>query len=306
MNYSVERKPVEPVLFSLGNHPLTKPVRAKLDAEEGHISSRLFPDGETYLRVCSDVKNRHCILLEDLSHPNSKYLPLIFLADTLKDMGASSVGLVAPYLSYMRQDKRFEDGEAITSQIFARSLSKHVDWLITIDPHLHRYHTLDEIYTVPSHVVRGAPALAHWLKHKPDLLLIGPDAESRQWVSEIAQLSNHPFVIGEKERFGDRNVEVILPNLDAYKAKTAIIIDDVISSGHTILQCINALKQQNMLNISCAAIHGIFADNSDTTLLKAGLCDLVTSNTIEHSSNGIDVTHLLIQPIQDCIQKLAS
>ena len=290
------------LIFSLEPHPLQHSLCEVIDAEPGIFETRLFPDGESYIRLEQDVSNKHCIVLADFSPPNKKYLPLIFLLDTLKELGASSVGLVAPYLSYMRQDRRFVEGEAITSKLFASALSRHIDWLVTVDPHLHRYHALDEIYTVPALVVQGAPALASWLNDQSNLLLVGPDAESEQWVSEIAAKSDHPFVIGEKNRYGDRHVEVTLPDISAYQNATAVIIDDVISSGQTIMQCVQSLKLQNIGSIQCAAIHGIFADNSDKALLESGLHSLVTSNTIPHQTNAFDVTALLAKPIVDCLE----
>ncbi len=232
-------------LYSLEPHPLEQSLAKKLGAQHGLINARLFPDGESYCRINQNVSGAHCIVLADLSHPNKKYLPLIFLLDTLKELGATSVGLIAPYLSYMRQDRRFIEGVAITSKLFASALSKHIDWLVTIDPHLHRYQSLDEIYAVPNQVVQGAPALAEWLKGQNNLLLVGPDAESEQWVSEIAAGAEHPFIIGEKNRYGDRDVEVILQNISQYSHLTAVIIDDVISSGQTIKQCVAALQKQN-------------------------------------------------------------
>jgi ribose-phosphate pyrophosphokinase len=290
------------LVFSLEPHPLQQSLCEAIDAQLGTFETRLFPDGESYLRLEQDVRNKRCIVLVDLSHPNKKYLPLIFLLDTLRELGASSIGLVAPYLSYMRQDRRFVEGEAITSKLFASALSRHIDWLVTVDPHLHRYHALDEIYSVPSRVVQGAPALADWLKDQNDLLLVGPDAESEQWVSEIAAQSGHPFVIGEKKRYGDRHVEVTLPDISAFENATAVIIDDVISSGQTIMQCVQSLKQLNIHSIQCAAIHGIFADKSDKALLESGLQSLVTSNTIPHKTNTFDVTGLLVNPILDCLE----
>ena len=243
-------------------------------------------------------------MVADLSHPNSKFLPLVFLLDTLKELGANSVGLVAPYLSYMRQDRRFIDGEAITSKLFAKSLSHHIDYLVTVDPHLHRYHSLDEIYSIPSRVVQGAPALAQWLKSQPDLFLVGPDSESEQWIISIAEVSGHPFVIGDKIRRGDRDVEVSLPELSGYAGLTAVIIDDVISSGQTILRCIDALKQQSVKEIKCAAVHGIFSDNVDKTLIDAGLSALITTNTIVHSSNSVDISPLLVEPIMAFLSRI--
>lgn len=297
MNEATTVKDISPVVFSPNNHPLAESLSKAIGGQPGEFSARQFPDGESYLRIQSDVENRACIVVADLSHPNIKYLPLLFLLETLRELGASQVGLVAPYLSYMRQDRRFVDGEAVTSRIFAKCLSQHADWLVTVDPHLHRYHSLDEIYSIPSRVVQGAPALAHWLKTQSNLLLVGPDSESEQWVAEIAAFSQHPFVIGEKQRFGDRQVEVMLPDINEFRDRTAVIIDDVISSGQTILECVKTLRLRGVDNIQCVAVHGIFSDHSDKTLLASGLSQMVTSNTIPHPSNAIDMTSQLIAPV---------
>lgn len=290
-----------PVMFALAPHPLVGSLCAQLGIEHGATNSRVFPDGESYLRIVTPVNGRHCIVLADLSHPDGKYLPLVFLLETLREFGARSVGLVAPYLSYMRQDRRFIGGEALTSRIFARLLSAHTDWLVTVDPHLHRYHSLDEIYSVPTQVVQGAPLLADWLKDQSNLLLVGPDAESEQWVSEMARLSGHPFVVGTKQRHGDRDVVVTLPTLARFAGRTAIIIDDVIASGQTILKCIDALQEQGIQQISCAAVHGIFAGDVDKTLMQRGLKQLITTNSIPHSSNAVDLAASLGEPIRNFI-----
>lgn len=295
-----------PLVFCLNEHPLAELLARALDAQQGEFSARQFPDGESYLRIHSTIENRACIVVADLSHPNTKYLPLLFLSETLRELGASQVGLVVPYLSYMRQDRRFVEGEAVTSRIFAKCLSQHADWLVTVDPHLHRYHSLDEIYSIPSRVVQGAPALANWLKTQSNLLLVGPDSESEQWVSEIAAFSQHPFVIGEKQRFGDRHVEVSLPNTNEYNDRTAVIIDDVISSGQTILECIKTLKSKGFETVQCLAVHGIFAEGSDQALIKAGLSQLTTTNTIPNSSNAIDITPQLIIPVITMLQSMGS
>ncbi|WP_241505983.1 ribose-phosphate diphosphokinase [Parahaliea mediterranea] len=290
--------------FSLNLHPLATSLEEAIGAESGRIESRSFPDGETYLKVLSSVRGRPCLIVEELSHPNAKYLPLVFLSETLRELGAASVGLVAPYLSYMRQDRRFVDGEAVTSRLFARSLSRHFDWLVTVDPHLHRYHALDEIYSIPSQVVQGAPALSRWLKTQDQLLLVGPDEESRQWVSKIAHYSGHPYVVAAKERHGDRKVKVILQPLDDFHGRTPIIIDDVISSGQTILECMKALQFQGFHNIQCAAVHGIFADGADEALMVAGVESLITTNTIPHASNAVDITALLVKPVMQFLRSL--
>ena len=288
-----------PVLFSLDPHPLAETLAAKLTAITGEISRRSFPDGESYLQVLTNVEGQHCIVLAELSHPDDKFLPLMFLAATLKELGASSVGLLAPYLCYMRQDRRFAEGEAVTSRIFAALVSGHFDWLVTVDPHLHRYHALDELYTIPCRVVQGAPALANWLAAEQDIFLVGPDAESEQWLSSIADLSGHPYVIGEKHRYGDRKVKIALPDIGKLKTRTAVIIDDVIASGHTVLESMLALKEQGVTSIDCACVHGIFADGIDQVLKQQGLRRLVSCNSIVHPSNLLDVSELVLEPVRE-------
>ena len=292
-----------PLLFDLNAHPLAQPLAAALGAEPAALEQRQFPDGETYLRVPGEVAGRDCVILADLARPNAGFLPLVFLASTLREFGAAQVGLVAPYLCYMRQDIRFQPGEALTSAIFARQLSAQVDWLVTVDPHLHRYRSLDEIYRIPTRVVHGASQLGQWLSGQQRILLVGPDAESEQWVSAIAAQSGHPFVVGSKQRRGDREVEVSLPDLAPWQEHTAVIIDDVISSGHTVLDCLAALQRQGLQQVGCACVHGLFAEGVDKLLQESGLAWLVSTNTIGHTSNRIDVSALLAAPVQELLAR---
>lgn len=125
---------------------------------------------------------------------------------------------------------------------------------------------------------------------------------SEQWVSQIAEQSGHPFLIGSKQRFGDRDVRVNLPDLSSYQQCAVVIIDDVISSGQTILKCIVALQAQGIEWIKCASVQGIFANGADAQLPAAGLDELATTNTIVHRSNVMDITPLLIDPVGECLR----
>jgi ribose-phosphate pyrophosphokinase len=279
--------------------PLVEPLSRSLGAVVGLLEVRRFPDGESYLRVKDQVKDQPCIILANLSHPDEKFLPLLFLASTLKELGARSVGLVAPYLTYMRQDRRFHDGESVTSRIFAQVLSQYVDWLITVDPHLHRYHDLSEIYSVPTTAVHGAPLLGEWLlDQKEEIVLVGPDEESEQWVAAIAEQTGFPYIVGKKERHGDRDVTVTLPDVSHYVSRTAVIVDDVVASGHTLLETVSVLQSAGFRNIDCATIHGIFVDGIDLRLKEKGLRKIISSNSIPHASNAIDLSSILVAPIK--------
>ena len=123
-------------------------------------------------------------------------------------------------------------------------MSAHFDWLVTVDPHLHRYASLDEIYTLESEVVQAAPALADWIAaHVEKPVLIGPDAESEQWVSAVAGLHNLPWRVMTKTRHGDREVTMELPDLSGLEDHTPVLVDDIISSGATVAEATRHLTE---------------------------------------------------------------
>lgn len=277
---------------TLGTH-----VRTEIDGDEGKVSVRPFPDGESFLRVDSPVVGREVIINATLFHPNEWFLDLLFLADTLKVQGAKRIGLLAPYLAYMRQDKVFHPGEALTSKTFAHLISTYFDYLITVDPHLHRYHSLGDIYSIPTTVVHAAPLLSQWVQnHVKNPFLIGPDGESAQWVAEVAGTS--PFIVLNKVRNKDGHVEITWPAVDNINKKTPVFVDDIISSGGTMLQAVEQLKRFTATPPICIAIHPIFAGNSYQELEKAGVQNIVSCNSIPHPSNQIDLTSLLVDALK--------
>lgn len=260
------------------------------------VEIRHFPDGESYVRLAEEVNGRDIVLLFGLHRPDNKLASLLFLVDVLRDYGSQKIGLVAPYLPYMRQDKRFRSGEAVTSVTFAKLISATVDWLITVDPHLHRYPNLGSIYTIPTHVVAAAASLAKWLQtlDKP-VVLVGPDRESGQWVAEVAARSSMPYVVAEKRRHGDRQVDIDLPALTDYLDRTPVIIDDIVSSGTTVLEAAQHIRQFKQFAdgpLWVAAIHGVF-DQATYQRLKDNNINIATSNTIVHESNRFNVDQLL-------------
>tara|TARA_R110000803_G_scaffold204367_3_gene270331 strand:+ start:757 stop:1665 length:909 start_codon:yes stop_codon:yes gene_type:complete len=273
---------------------ISGPLARALDAETADIDLRRFPDGETYLRFDTLPEGRDVILLAGLADPDAKTPALLFAAQTARALGAASVGLVAPYLPYMRQDKGFQPGEAVTSVHFAKWLSSCVDWVVTIDPHLHRWKALSDIYSIPSVAAHAAPAMAAWIRNHVDHpLLIGPDAESEQWVSDIAARAGVDHIVLTKTRHGDRDVDIALPDLERWRHHTAVIVDDTISTASTMIAVTRQIVDQGLRPPICCAVHGIFAGGAYQALLEAGAARIVTSNTISHPSNGIDVSGIL-------------
>ncbi|MBR9828887.1 MAG: ribose-phosphate pyrophosphokinase [Oceanospirillales bacterium] len=288
------------LLFNPDSDPaLASQLTRLLDAQAGILEQRRFPDGESYLRVHSDCAGQDCVILCNLFHPDERTLRLLFLADTLRECGARSVGLVTPYLAYMRQDKRFHPGECVSSRPFARLLSAAFDYLVTVDPHLHRYDSLDEIYSISSRVVPAAPLIARWIQtHITHPLLIGPDSESEQWVSQVAELAGAPFQVLQKERRGDYDVSVSLPDLEDAAQRTPVLVDDIISSGRTMLETIKHLQAAGLPRPVAIGVHGIFAGDAYSQLTE--VADVVTTACIPHLSNQIDIA----EPIAEAVQEL--
>src|SRR6266516_4264427 len=220
-----------PLLFAMpGNEWLSAELADDLHYELGQLNTRQFPDEETYLRFANSPEARSVAIVCTLAHPNEKILPLVFAAATARELGASRVGLVSPYLPYMRQDRRFNPGEAVTSRQVAHLISEAFDWMATVDPHLHRYSALGEIYSIPTRVVHAAPLISQWIRTNiTNPVIIGPDSESEQWVAAVAKDAGAPYCVLEKVRHGDRDVEITLKNLDAGQGRTAVLVDDIVS-----------------------------------------------------------------------------
>jgi len=288
------------ILLSLpGNEELTGLLAKKMKAEVGDVTFRKFPDGETYTRIISDVKDKCVVLICTLHEPDEKLLPLYFLSHTAKSLGAKCTCLVVPYLAYMRQDKVFNEGEGITSCFFGKLISGFADSIITVDPHLHRISSLEEVYDIPNKVVRAADAISEWLRENiKNPVLIGPDSESEQWVSEVAKNAGVPFTVLQKVRHGDREVEVSVPEVDKYKDHTPILLDDIISTARTMIETVEHLKNAGMKPPICIGIHAVFSGNAYQELLDSGVKKIVTCNTIPHPSNEIDLSDLLAKGVK--------
>jgi ribose-phosphate pyrophosphokinase len=287
-------------LVSFGADAAAHRLAGVVDAEPARMTVRRFPDGETYVRFDASVEDRDVVVLADLSRPDDKIVPVLWIAAAARELGARRVGLVAPYLPYMRQDARFQAGEGITSRYFARLVSDHVDWLVTVDPHLHRYHSLDELYAVRSRVLRAAPLLAEWIgKHIHAPLVIGPDAESRQWVGEVADRLGAPSTVLAKTRLNDREVRISNADLKGWRNHTPVLVDDVISTGGTMIEAVRSMVKSGMPAPVCVAVHGIFVGEAHDGLMAAGCRRVVTSNTVPNPTSEIDVTALLADGVRD-------
>lgn len=293
-----------PLLFAMpGNETLAERLGKLLGWDAGAIAVRRFPDGESCLRLLTAVQGREVALVCTLDRPDDKLLPLYFAASIARELGARRIGLIIPYLAYMRQDARFHEGEGITSAHFARLVSGMADWLLTVDPHLHRHHTLRAIYSIRTAVVHAAPAIAQWIaRNVPRPLVIGPDAESEQWASEVAKGAGCPYTVLQKTRHGDREVEVSVPDSAQWQGRTPVLVDDIVSTARTMIAATTHLHAAGLTAPVCIAVHPVFAGDACAALQAAGVERIVSCNTIAHPSNQID----LCGPMAAALQQMAA
>ena len=289
------------ILFPLpGNEAIAADLATSLKADIGKLELHRFPDGETNPRFLNVVKDRDVVLVCTLDRPDEKFLPLVFAAATARERGAKRVGLVAPYLAYMRQDRHFETGDAKTAPIFAKLLSQHFDWLVTVDPHLHRIKKLEEIYEIPARAIHAAEPVARWIAdYVADAVLIGPDEESAQWVEAIARDAGKPFTVLTKTRHGDRDVKVSVPHVERWRDATPVLVDDIISTGRTMAETLGHLSHEGLKPAICIGVHAVFAPGAFEGLRAAGAKRIVTTNTIPHETNAINISSLISDGIRD-------
>jgi ribose-phosphate pyrophosphokinase len=265
-----------------------------LKCDVGKLRCHHFPDGETLIQIDEDVKDKEVIFYCSLDRPDNKTTSLMFFAQTAKELGARQVRLVSPYLGYMRQDKRFHSGEAVTSNIYAEFISNYFDSLVTIDPHLHRHKSMGEIYTIPTKVIHAANAIANWIKENvQNPVLIGPDEESSQWVSEVAKTAGAVYTVLNKVRHGDKDVEVSVPEIEKHKDYTPVLVDDIISTARTMIKTVEHLKAANTKPPICIGVHAVFAEDAYEKLKTSFVEEIITCNTIPHHTNKIDINYLV-------------
>lgn len=291
------------VVFAFpGHEALAGEIAARTGAAQGKLELHRFPDGESRVRLDSPVAGQHAILACGLQHPDERLLPLAFAAAAARELGAASLGIVAPYLGYLRQDQRFRPGEALTSATFAGIVSRFADWLVTVDPHLHRYRSLGEIYSLRAEVVHAAPRVADWIRaNVAGAFLAGPDRESEQWVAEAARATGSPYVMLTKTRRGDRDVEISLPQLASFAGRTPVLVDDIVSTARTLIAAVRELRRAGAPPPVCIAVHAIFAGDALAELAAAGAGKIVSCNTIAHATNAIDVNGAIADKVRELL-----
>jgi len=273
----------------------------RLNAPLAEVILHHFPDRESFIRLPPSL-TEHVIVCRSLNQPNDKLIELLLCARTARELGARRLTLVAPYLCYMRQDFANQPGVAVSQRIIGKLLAGLFDDVLTVDPHLHRISSLNQAIPIKNAIsLTAADEIGLFLKQKLDYaLLLGPDSESEQWVATIANKIGFDYCIAHKERRGDKQIEMTLPD-NSLSNKPIVIIDDMASTGRTLGKATRLLQAAGAFDIYAVVTHALFCDDAEAHILQAGIKAIWSTDSIDHATSCIELDGLLADGIKAII-----
>jgi len=275
-------------------------------ANEAHsgvleFQTKKFPDGERFIRITGDCDGQVVAIIQStFKDPDGLLMEFVMLADAVRGAGASKIIGVFPYLAYLRQDKRFEHGEVLSSQIFARLIeSSGTSELLVVDPHLHRVRALSQLFTVPAASLSAMPDLAAYTARNFRLaspLVIAPDTEASQWASKVASALGIDYVVADKTRTGDASVEINFEG-PPINGRDILLVDDIVSTGGTLANMATKLKKRGARRIIVLVTHVLLAAGAYDRMRNSGINLVVATDTVPNNYGVVSVAPMLAKSI---------
>jgi ribose-phosphate pyrophosphokinase len=281
---------------------LASKVAEGLGLEAARLETRRFPDGEKYLRILEDVKGADAVVIQSIHHtPDELLFEYLLIVDTLKDMGAGKIRSFIPYFAYARQDERFSPGEAISYKTVVKLMQcVGTDEIFTIDMHQHRLLKSNEVFSIPTHDLSAMPLLADYVEDLGELknpLVIGPDVESEKLAELAADRLHTDYDVFEKKRLSSEKVEV-RPRRANANGRDVLIVDDIISTGGTIVEATKILFSQGARKIIVACTHPILAGDALVKIREAGVVKIIGTDTVPGPISYVSVAPLIAQAVK--------
>lgn len=266
------------------NKPLAEKIARVLGKKLSPVEIFVFPDGEKRIRIQEKVLDKDCVIIQSASiPPDENYMELFIMIDALKRSGAKSVKTLIPYLGYQRQDHIFREGEAVSLEVIAEILTKvGMTELFSFDLHSPK---IPEIFSVPVSQLSALPLFAERIKkdfNLNEIVLVSPDMGGIRRIKQVSEsLGNIPFATIEKNRDlanGEINDSGLTGDV---RGKVAIIVDDMISTGITIVEAANLLIENGAARVFTFATHAILARHADKILQESKVERIVVSDTVD-------------------------
>ena len=294
------------IIGGSSSQDLAASVARELGEKLCYVETRKFPDGERYLRISESVENEEVTVIQSTGYPQDENLmELIFMIANLKDLGAKKVRVVVPYMGYARQEKRFNPGETISAKIVCEMIeSAGADEFITFN--IHEKCVLD-FFNIPARNISAMPDIADYLNKKffkkedAKPLIIAPDKGAYGFAQEISEIIGCDYTYLTKVRLGPDKVETKIVdvrcdsesentvNVDSVKGMHAIIVDDIIATGGTIVNAINILKQYGASSVDVCCVHPILTNNGATRIYAAGANKIIGTNSLSSDTSRVSI-----------------
>jgi ribose-phosphate pyrophosphokinase len=256
--------------------------------------TKRFPDGEMYVRVGGRLEGEDVVIVQS-TRTDADLLELFLLEDAVREAGAARVVAVVPYFGYARQDRRFFPGEPVSARALCRHVELGADTVVTVD--LHSAETLRQ-FTKPAFEASGIPAIARLLRERPLDVLVSPDKGGVDRVRRMSTLLDKPWFALDKKRIDSEHVELRLPAEMpvVIEGKHLVLVDDVITTGGTIVEAAKLLQKRGAGAVSAACTHGLFLKDAFERI-KAVTDEVYSTDTLgnaaEKASVAPDVADIL-------------
>lgn len=292
------------IVSGSASQKLAANVAKELDDVFIRVETKKFPDGEKYLRVHGEVDDEVTII-QSTGYPQDETLiELLFLIKNLKDLGAKKVKVVVPFMGYARQERRFNDGEAISAKIVAELIElAGADEFASINLH---EDCVRKFFNIPAYNLSAMPAIAEYLKEfTTDPIIIAPDKGALGFAEEISEILGCNCTYLKKVRLGPDKVETTIADIDesdddsskvqisSVKGKQAIIIDDIIATGGTIVNAINILKEHGAVSVNVCCVHPTLVNDAVSKIYAAGATDLAGTDTLKSDVSSISLAKII-------------
>ncbi len=281
---------------------LAERVAKELGQKPAEIEIKRFPDGEKYIRIHDDVKDKDVAIIQSLYRTPDEYIfEYLIIADTLRDMGASSIVGVIPYLAYARQDSRFYPGEALTSASVAKLFeAAGTTSVLTIDCHLHRLGDVSKVFKVPARNLSAMPSLGKYARdilRPKNPIVVAPDEEAEQWAVTVSKELGAEHTHFTKRRIREEGQTSSRLELDTgkteFKGRDVVFADDIISTGATIAGAAKACKKKGARRMFVLATHPVLAEGAIKRIRASGISKIIATDTIPSAISKVSVAPVL-------------
>ena len=260
---------------------LTRAICAYLDTEPGDVTVTEFPDGETFLKLESDVRGRDCFVIQSTSPPvNDNLVELLIFIDSLRRASANRITAVIPYFGYARQDRKAEGRTPITAKLVSNMIvAAGADRVLALNLHAEQ---IQGFFDIPVDHLSATQVIAdHFMSlGLPDSVLVSPDVGNIKKANEFASIVGSEMAIIDKRRRSGRDIDAVRIIGDV-EGKTVVIFDDIIATAGTIHGAARLVKARGARAVYVGATHGVFAGPAVERIREAGIDYICVTDSIE-------------------------